>query len=394
MEGLSAILNEYGNVSPENIAATQRLAIIASVCVICILTFFIMKKIILPLLKRMVNATSAKWDDHLLNDKVLKVVCYLVPIILLYILIPFAFSDKPVALLLIDKLCKVAIIAVCIKLVNAFISSFYHISNDYDMMRNRPLKVFYQMLKVIVVAIGMILIISIIIDKRLDILLTGLGASAAVLSLVFKDTIMGLVAGVQINAYDTLRPGDWIIMEKYGANGEVKEVTLNLVKVQNWDNSIVTIPSYLFISESFRNMRKMRELKARRMNEKIYIDINTIHFCDNEEEQRLQKLIPEEFATPIGGGKLTNLHYFRYFLETYLRNHPEVTPLPHLMVRQQPSENHGLPIEIYCFTTRTVWVDFEHFKAEVMEFAYASLALFGLQAYQSPTGIDLSRMAK
>ena len=210
--------------------------------------------------------------------------------------------------------------------------------------------------------------------------------------LVFKDTIMGLVAGVQINAYDTLRPGDWIIMEKYGANGEVMEVTLNLVKVLNWDNSIVTIPSFLFISESFRNMRKMRESKARRMNEKILIDINTIHFCDSEEEKRLQKLVPEEFSKTIGGGRLTNLHYFRYFVETYLRNHPEVTPLPHLMVRQQPSENHGLPIEIYCFTTRTAWVDFEHFKAEVMEYAYASLAQFGLRAYQSPAGTDLSRL--
>ena len=309
MEGLSALLHQY-NISPENIATPQRLAIIATVCVICIIAYFIMKKIIIPVLKRMVSATSAKWDDHLLNDKVLRVVCYLVPMILLYIFLPIAFTDKPVALILIDKLCKVAIIAVCIKLVNAFISSFYHISNDYDLMRNRPLKVFYQMLKVIVIAVGLILIISIIIDKRLDILLTGLGASAAVLMLVFKDTIMGLVAGVQINAYDTLRPGDWIIMEKYGANGEVMEVTLNLVKVLNWDNSIVTIPSFLFISESFRNMRKMRESKARRMNEKILIDINTIHFCDSEEEKRLQKLVPEEFSKAIGGGRLTNLHYF------------------------------------------------------------------------------------
>ena len=182
MEGLSALLHQY-NISPENIATTQRLAIIATVCVICIIAYFIMKKILIPILKRMVSATSAKWDDHLLNDKVLRVVCYLVPMILLYIFLPIAFT-----------------------LVNAFISSFYHISNDYDLMRNRPLKVFYQMLKVIVIAVGLILIISIIIDKRLDILLTGLGASAAVLMLVFKDTIMGLVAGVQINAYDTLRP--------------------------------------------------------------------------------------------------------------------------------------------------------------------------------------------
>ena len=176
MEGLSALLHQY-NISPENIATPQRLAIIATVCVICIIAYFIMKKIIIPVLKRMVSATSAKWDDHLLNDKVLRVVCYLVPMILLYIFLPIAFTDKPVALILIDKLCKVAIIAVCIKLVNAFISSFYHISNDYDLMRNRPLKVFYQMLKVIVIAVGLILIISIIIDKRLDILLTGLGAA-------------------------------------------------------------------------------------------------------------------------------------------------------------------------------------------------------------------------
>ena len=251
MEGLSALLHQY-NISPENIATPQRLAIIATVCVICIIAYFIMKKIIIPVLKRMVSATSAKWDDHLLNDKVLRVVCYLVPMILLYIFLPIAFTDKPVALILIDKLCKVAIIAVCIKLVNAFISSFYHISNDYDLMRNRPLKVFYQMLKVIVIAVGLILIISIIIDKRLDILLTGLGASAAVLMLVFKDTIMGLVAGVQINAYDTLRPGDWIIMEKYGASGVPRRSDLSteernimpVTKVGQFHRHHTVIPVY------------------------------------------------------------------------------------------------------------------------------------------------------
>ncbi len=393
-EDIYRLLIENGYLQPGEIDLSKRIAILLAILLTSIIIYFVLKKAVVPVIRKLVENTSITWDDHLLNLKVLNAACFLIPTIAADMFMPLAFRDHPLALIVVDKIFMVAIIALCVKLVNAFISSFYIISTDFDKMRNRPLKGFYQMLRIVVYCIGAILIISILIDKEPGVLLTGIGASAAVLMLIFKDTLMGLVAGVQINVYDTLRPGDWIIMDKHGANGEVTEVTLNLVRIKNWDNSIVTIPSYLFISESFQNWRNMRESKARRINEKIYLDINTIRICDKFEEETFRKIAGIRQPKEEEKRERTNLFYFRYFLENYLRRHPEVTPLPHLMVRQQPSTANGMPIEIYCFTIHTAWVDYEHFKAEIIEFAYASLNRFGLSAFQAPTGADIEKLAK
>ncbi len=393
-EDIYRLLIENGYLQPGEIDLSKRIAILLAILLTSIIIYFVLKKAVVPIIRKLVENTSITWDDHLLNLKVLNAACFLIPTIAADMFMPLAFRDHPLALIVVDKIFMVAIIALCVKIVNAFISSFYIISTDFDKIRNRPLKGFYQMLRIVVYCIGAILIISILIDKEPGVLLTGLGASAAVLMLVFKDTIMGLVAGVQINVYDTLRPGDWIIMDKHGANGEVTEVTLNLVRIKNWDNSIVTIPSYLFISESFQNWRNMRESKARRINEKIYLDINTIRICDELDEDTYQKISGIHLPKDEEKRQRTNLFYFRYFLENYLRRHPEVTPLPHLMVRQQPSTANGMPIEIYCFTIHTAWIDYEHFKAEIIEFAYASLNRFGLSAFQAPTGTDIEKLAK
>lgn len=390
MFDLNAFLVEHGYVKPAGMDLSHRLVVIFAILLLAVIIYFVLKKIVTPLLKKLVAKTSVTWDDHLLNDKVLAAGCYLIPSIVVYLFVPLAFGDRAFAMSLAEKVCLVTVIALCVKLVNAFISSFYYISTDSDNLRRRPLKGFYQMLKILVFCIGAILIVSVLIDKQPGILLTGLGASAAVLMLVFKDTIMGLVAGVQINAYDTLRTGDWIIMEKFDANGEIVEVSLNHVRVKNWDNSIVTIPSFQFISESFRNMREMRESHSRRISEKIYIDINSIRFCRDDEVVRFRKLANLKDDKE----EHTNLYYFRFFMENYLRNLKDINPKPHLMLRQQPSTAMGVPIEIYCFTTLTLWIPYEHFKASVVEFAYASLSRFGLSAFQSPMGADLLRIGK
>ena len=207
--------------------------------------------------------------------------------------------------------------------------------------------------------------------------------------LVFKDSIMGLVAGVQINYYDILRPGDWIILEKRGANGLVTAVTLNFVKVQNWDNSVTTIPTHALITESFQNFRNMWDEGGRRMRELVYIDITSVHTCSADEAERLATMIPD---CPTYGTDVTNLFFFRFYMEHRMRSNPLTNPQPHLMVRQQPVSACGLPVELYCFTSCTQWVDFEHFKAEIVETAYASLGKFGLRAFQSPSGIDFDKL--
>lgn len=393
MDHLSILLLEYGYITDGKIDDYHRAIILFALAAICLAVFLLLKKGIFPILQRIVAKTAITWDDHLLNTKVLNAASYLIPAVICYAVLPTAFIDKPFVAEVADKVCNIVIIALCVKLVNAFISSFYNISNDSDKMRHRPLKGFYQMLRVVAFAIGAILIISIIIDQRPGMLLTGIGASAAVLMLVFKDTIMGLVAGVQINAYDTLRPGDWIIMDKYGANGEVIEVTLNLVKVLNWDNSIVTVPSFLFLSESFHNMRKMRELKSRRIKEQILIDIDSVHFCSDDETVRFRKIARQPGKKDDTADEFTNLHYYRFFLEKYLSENSDITPKPHLMVRHIPASPHGMTIEIYCFTKETAWIPYEHVKAAILEFAYASLPRFGLRAFQSPASADIRHIA-
>lgn len=389
MRDMDIFLQKIGYTTNGEIDTYHRTIIIIAILLFSVLAYYFCKKIIIPLLQRIVAHTSARWDDHLLNTKVMHAACLLVPFVIIYLLIPVALSDSPLLLLIITKICLVAIIAVCARLVCNFISSFYVISSESEKLRKKPLKGLYQMLKIVVICIALILIFSTLLDRRPEVLLAGLGASAAVLMLVFKDSIMGLVAGVQLNVYDMLRPGDWIIMEKHGANGIVSEVSLNIIKIVNWDNSIITIPTYTLVSDSFQNWRNMRESGGRRIAEQIYINIRSIHQCTAEEIQQYQELTGKnpEYPTPP-----TNLHFFRYYLENFLLNNPEITPNPHLMVRLRPSTPQGLPVEIYCFTTNVDWIPYEHLKAEILEFAYSSLSTFGLIAFQQPAGIDIAAL--
>lgn len=390
-EQLDSFYQTIGYTAGGQIDTPHRIIIVVSVLALCFIVYLLCKKVVVPVLQKLVSKTSATWDDHLLNEKVTNVACQFLPLLLLYLLLPLAFHDKPLILDVVNKLTVLLIIAIGTKLILAFISTFYIITNESDKMRNKSLKGFYQMLKIVVVCISLILMFSIILDKRPEVLLTGLGASAAILMLVFKDSIMGLVAGVQINAYDMLRPGDWIKMDKFNADGIVTEVTLNIVKIRNWDNTIITIPTYLLVSDSFQNWRAMWESGRRRIKEILYIDVNSVHFCDEEEKARFEKLVKN---CPATVGQPSNLHYFRYYMENYITQHPKVTTEPHMMVRLQPATEHGLPIEIYCFSANTQWIPYEHLKAELVEFALASLPVFGLKAFQSPTGKDISQLSK
>lgn len=390
-EQIESFYHTIGYTDGGQIDMPHRIIIIASMVALCFIVYLLCKKVVVPILRKLASKTSATWDDHLLNEKVTNIACQFLPLILLYLLLPLAFHDKPLIWEIVNKLTILFIIALGTKLILAFISTFYIITNESDKMRNKSVKGFYQMMKIVVVCISLILMFSIILDKRPEALLAGLGASAAILMLVFKDSIMGLVAGVQINAYDMLRPGDWIKMEKFQADGIVTEVTLNIVKIRNWDNSIVTIPTYLLVSDSFQNWRAMWDSGRRRIKEILYLDVNSIHFCSAEEKAKFDKLVKN---CPQTVGPSSNLHYFRYYMENYFTQHPKVTTEPHMMVRLQPATEHGLPVELYCFSANTQWIPYEHLKAELVEFALASLPLFGLKAFQTPTGKDITQLSK
>ncbi len=342
---------------------------------------------IIPLVKKIIIKTKSSWDDILFNNTLLTDLTRLVSPILIAVLMPLFFASGNHALEFLLKVNTIYLIAMITKLLCTFLSSLYELSNQQDRLKNHPLKGVYQMLKIVVICVALIIIVSILIDKNPGYILTALGASAAVLMLVFKDTILGLVAGVQLSANDMLRPGDWISMPKYGADGDVIEVTLTTVKVQNWDKTITTIPPYSLVSDSFQNWRGMRESGGRRVKRSIYIDMRSITFCTEEQmaefSQRgwLEGIEREDKF-------VVNLHVFRNYLEDFLRHHHRVNQEMIIMVRQLQPTAQGLPLELYFFSDGTDWIPYEHLQSEIFEHVFAVLPNFGLRVFQSPMGID------
>ncbi len=298
------------------------------------------------------------------------------------------------------------------RFINAALNLLLEIYNRKEAFKNKPLKGFVQIIQVLVFFVGFIIIISILIGKSPATLFAGLGASAAILMLVFKDTILGFVAGIQLSANDMLRPGDWITMTKYGADGTVIEVTLNSIKVRNFDNTITMIPPYALVSDSFQNWRGMQESGGRRVKRSINIDMNSVRFCTPEMLAKFRKisLLTEYIDTKqkeleryneehniddsikVNGRRQTNLGVFRAYLVNYLKSNPDVNKDLTCMVRQlQPTEK-GIPMELYFFAATTVWIPYEGIQSDVFDHILAVLPEFGLQVFQEVSGSDLHHL--
>ena len=375
-------------VAEGGLLVVQRVVVIMGILLIAYLLDMICRKVVMPGVRKVTAKTQSTWDDYLLSDEVMTNVCHLIPPIVVYVLIPFAFPYEPNFLSLILKICTIYITLVVMKLICAFLTSLYTISSEHEKLKNHSMKGFYQMLKLIVVCIGVIIIISELISKDPIAILTGLGAGTAILMLVFQDTIKGLVAGIQLTANDMVRPGDWITMPKYGADGDVMEVSLTTVKVRNWDKTITTVPPYALVNDSFQNWRGMFDIGGRRVKRSIHIDMNTVRFC-TEEELAHFKQQPWMEGFEETGKEEVNLYLFRHYLDYYLRHHPKVNQDMIMLVRQLQSTEHGMPIELYFFSANTAWVKYEALQAEVFDHVLATVHRFGLKVFQSPTGLDL-----
>lgn len=368
-----------------------RVCAVLGIYLIAIIVDRVCRKLIVPLIHKFTAKTESDWDNYLLSDDVLKNICNLIPPIAVYISLPLIFGDNSIPSF-VFKLCWIYITVVCVKLACAFISSIYSITSEHEKLKSHTLKGFYQMIKLVVICIGVIIVISTLIDKNPIAILTGLGAGTAILMLVFQDTIKGLVAGIQLMANDMLRPGDWITMPKYGADGDVLEVNLTTVKVQNWDKTITTVPPYALVNDSFQNWRGMFDIGGRRVKRSINIDMNTVRFCtDDEMADFMQQPWMEGFEAT--GNKVVNLYIFRHYIEYYLRHHPKVNQELILTVRQLQPTAQGMPIELYFFSASTAWLKYEHLQAEVFDHVLAMLNIFGLKVFQSPTGEDLQKLS-
>ncbi|MBR2318852.1 MAG: mechanosensitive ion channel [Bacteroidaceae bacterium] len=345
-------------------------------------------KIVVPIVHRFTKKTKRKWDDIILNDNTVKGLCRLFPGIIASLLLPVVLTGESTILIFCMKVCRAYVAIIGVSLLCNVFTSLYQISHESEKTKDHTLQGVFQMLKIIAIGIGAIVVVSIFFDKDPSKLLAGLGASAAILMLVFKDSILGLVAGIQLSANDMLRPGDWITMPKYGADGFVIDVTLTTVKIQNWDKTITTIPPYALVSDSFQNWRGMFSSGGRRIKRSIFIDTNSITFCDEKRMKALEKkgiTIPEEKSNQV------NLTLFREWLEEWLRNHSAINKEMIILVRQLQPTPQGLPLELYCFSSDTAWISYEHLQAEIFEYLFAVLPEFGLKAFQSPAGTDFNK---
>ena len=373
-----------------NNSAEVRLAIFTALTIALLyLCDLICRKIIIPAVNKVTSKTTSKWDDILFNSEVLTHTTRLIPPFILIAILPHLFEETHTIFFWADKIIDIYIVATATRLACSIFNALYDLSNEDQRLKNRTLKGVFEMFKIIALCIGAIIIISIVIDKNPANILTGLGAMAAVLMLVFKDPIMGLVAGVQLSANDMLRPGDWITLPKHNADGMVIEVTLTTVKVQNWDKTISTIPPYALVSESFQNWRGMFDSGGRRIKRSLYIDMNTVGFCSKEQVEKFKEKGWLE-GIECTDGQVVNLTVLRNYLDIYLRNNERVNHEMIFMIRQLQPTPQGLPLELYFFSANTAWVAYEHLQADVFEHILAVMPEFGLKVFQAPAGNDLT----
>lgn len=323
------------------------------------------------------------WDTLLIRRKVIHNLVHAIPGILVYALLPVAFIRGKELLLISQKACAVYIVFVLLLAINGFILVIMDIYNHREANKNRSIKGFVQVFQVLAFFIGGIIMIAILVGKSPATLFAGLGASAAILMLVFKDTILGFVAGIQLSANDMLRPGDWITVPGSNANGIVLEITLNTVKIQNFDNTIATIPPYTLVNNSFQNWRGMVESGGRRVMKSIFLDLTTIKFCTPELLDSIRKANPlladyqpDKDVTP------TNSQLFRIYVERYLNSLPVVNTDLDLIISQLQSTEYGVPIQIYFFSRNKVWKEYERIQSDIFDHFFAIIPTFELKVYQ------------
>ena len=334
-------------------------------------------------MRRYTKRAPHQWNTLLMKRKVVHHLIHVLPGILVYFLLPLAFVRGKEILEFSQKICAVYIIAAILFTINGLLLVMLDVYNAKDKQKSRPMKGFVQVLQVLLFFIGGIIIIAVLLDKSPMTLFAGLGASAAVLMLVFKDSILGFVAGVQLSANDMLRIGDWISLPNDTANGTVEEITLNTVKIRNWDNTISTVPPYTLVNNSFQNWRGMQESGGRRVNKNIYLDMTTLKFCTPDMLDVIRKDVPlMADYQPAEGEVPTNAQLYRIYIERYLRSLPVVNQDLDLIISQKEPTTYGVPVQVYFFSRNKVWKEYERIQSDIFDHLLVMVGKFELKLYQ------------
>ncbi len=409
-ENISEWLQQY----KLNIGTAEMLGLVGAALylfILALLANYLAKRFIAYVVHPIIRKTTIQWDDLLIENNVIVRFSHIVPAAIIHFFAPAIFDGTSEIIEMFSLIVNTYLIVITLFVIDGVLNFTRAVWERGPIGKRYPAKSFIQAAKLVINLIGLIFILSAILGKSPIVLFSGLGAVTAILLLIFKDAILGLVAGFQLSVNNMVMVGDWIEMPARGADGDVIDVSLTTVKVQNWDKTITTIPTYALISDSFKNWRGMSDSGGRRIKRALYVDMRTIQFADEEMLERFKRIrllrpylekkleeiqayndgVGEELSELINGRRLTNVGTFRAYCLAYLRNHPKVHQEMTLLVRQLAPGSHGLPLEIYVFTNDTAWARYEDIQGDIFDHFLSVLPEFGLSAYQAPSGADLEK---
>ena len=396
-----------------NISLIAQIIAIALVILAAVFTLIVAKFLLARFINKLISKTSSSVDDVLVRRNLFNRIALFAPVIVIYKLTPIALADFPDVSKLILTACLIYAVTILVLIVDSLINSVVEIYYRYSRYRHLPIKSLSQVCKLLTYLVATIFIVSLIIGESPLKLFAGLGAMAAVLMFVFKDPILGFVAGIQLSSNKMVRIGDWIEIPQHNADGDILEIGLTTVKVKNFDNTITTVPTQSLINDSFKNWRGMQESEGRRIKRSIFIDINSIGFCSEERLKRFAKIqyITEylknkqhefqvhnqnhklDLSSLANGRRLTNVGTFRAYIKAYLVAHTEINQELTVLVRQLAPNQNGLPIQIYAFSREKNWAKYEAIQADIFDHLLAVAKEFDLRVFQQPSGNDLKAFA-
>jgi len=362
--------------------------------------------------RRFAENSRVTWDDALVAHNVFGRLSQVLPALVVFLAISFVPGLPEALVRLVRNVATGYMVLMLTMTLTSLLSAANTIYSALPVAKERPLKGFVQLVQIVVWVLGGVLIVAAVLDRSPLLLISGFGAMTAILLLVFKDTILSLVASVQLTAQDMVRVGDWITMPQFGADGDVIDVQLHTVKVQNFDKTITTIPTHRLITDSFQNWRGMSESGGRRIKRSLYFDVSSIRFQSDEEIEHFRRFVllagyiddkrrelaeynarlDGEVAEDVNRRRLTNIGTFRAYAFNYLKNHPRIRQDLTLIVRQLPAGPDGLPLEIYCFTNTTAWAEYEGIQSDIFDHLIAIVPEFGLRLFQQPAGADVAAL--
>ncbi len=409
IEKCSILLQKIG-LTGDSLTISRTIIFFIGIVILSLILWWISRKIMITVLHHLAGKSKTMWDDYLVDKRFFAAIAHLVPLLFMDSFIKLVFIDYPKLANFLLKTVDIVIIFVVLIALIRFLSAFEKVLSEKPQLKDKPIQSYFQLAKILVSGFMIILGLSIATGQSPIYFLTSLGAATAILLLVFKDTILGFVGSIQLAANDMVRIGDWITMDKYGADGDVIEITLATVKVQNFDKTITTIPTYSFISDSFKNWRGMEQSDGRRIKRSVNIEMNSIKFCSADMLNQLEKIhyltnyiqqkekeieeynkknnIQKEFL--LNGRHQTNIGLYREYVKEYLKHNPHINQNMTLMVRQLSPTPTGVPIEIYCFSKHKDWAVYENIVADVFDHLFAATSYFDLVIYEQPSGKDLT----